>query len=232
MTPRTQQAEQQPNSKQEPDSERQPVGQRRVTGYTVVLPPGWSRVPVRQGSAGAVRAAVDEALKAVPRSVPRDRIPPYRAELEGRLRAMVNRARGQGGVDLYLPVAPMHGIPVSASFLVSEGTVGGPDDGIDPAQVATYLATEATGDGAGTPVTVDGTLSARREHTAPPDEQAGIDDVGSRRVDYMIPVPGDRGRWLLVAFSTLGAGNPEDNLAGILVELFDAIMSTFRWTYS
>jgi hypothetical protein len=34
---------------------------------------------------------------------------------------------------------------------------------------------------------------------------------------------------VVVAFSTLGGGDPDDQYAKILVELFDAIMSTFRW---
>jgi hypothetical protein len=44
-----------------------------------------------------------------------------------------------------------------------------------------------------------------------------------------VPVPGEAGRWLLFAFSTLGAGDPGDEVARVLVQLFDAMMSTFRW---
>jgi hypothetical protein len=196
-----------------------------VTGYTVVLPPGWVRVPVRYGSAKAIRVAVDEALKSVPRNVPRDRIAPYRVELEGRLRKMVTTARGQGGIDLYLPAAPMHGLPVSASFIVSEGTIGDSGRDVDSVHVVNYLATE---NGEGAPVTVDGTHAVRRERTAPPEQAAEL-DAGSRRVDYMVPIPGSQNRWLIIAFSTMGGGDPEDGLSGVLVELFDAIMSTFRW---
>jgi hypothetical protein len=197
-----------------------------------VLPPGWCRIPVQSGSAKAVRAVVDVVLKGVPSSVPRDRIPPYRAELEGRLRTMVKEARGKGGIDLYLPIGPMHGIPISASFIVSEGSVGASvgasgDDGeeLDPAKLVTYLATE---DGSGAPVTVDEVPAVRSEHVAAPEPSAEV-EAGSRRVDYMIPVPGTPDRWMLVGFSTLGGGSPDDELSGILVQLFDAIMSTFRW---
>jgi hypothetical protein len=210
---------------------------RPVAGYTLVLPPGWFRVPVRHGSAKAIRGAVAESLRALPSTVPRDRVPPYRAQLEGRLRTLVTQARSRGGVDLYLPVTPMHGIPVSASFIVSEGTVGDLGQEVDPVQVVAYLATEAAtgategpaGSTKATPVTVDGTAAVRREHMAPPEPGTEI-EAGSRRVDYIIPLPGDAGRWLLVAFSTPGAGDPSDRFAGMLAELFDAIMSTFRWT--
>jgi hypothetical protein len=147
-----------------------PPAPGRVTGYTVVLPPDWCRIPVRHGSEKAIRAVVREALKSVPRSVPRDRIAPYQVELESRLRTMVTGARGQGGVDLYLPAGPVHGIPVSASFLVSEGVLGPSGEDVDPVRVVTYLATE---DGAGAPVTVDGAAAVRAEHTAPAGQITG-----------------------------------------------------------
>jgi hypothetical protein len=201
---------------------------RPVTGYTVVLPPGWCRVPVRQGSAKAIRAAVDEAIRSVPGNVPRDRVAPYRVELEGRLRAMVATARSRGGIDMYLPAAPMHGLPVAASFIVAEGTVGAPGPDHDPVHLVTYLATEEAGSA---PVTVDGAPAVRREHTALPEQAAEV-DAGTRRVDYIIPMPGGQGRWLIAAFSTMGGGDPGDELSGVLVQLFDAIMSTFRWSYA
>ena len=53
---------------------------------------------------------------------------------------------------------------------------------------------------------------------------------GSRRVDYLIPVPGHSRSMLVVAFSTIGDGDPDGQFAKLLVELFDAIMTTFRWT--
>ena len=80
----------------------------------------------------------------------------------------------------------------------------------------------------GSPVNVDGVTAARSEQAAPPDPARGI-EYGSRRVDYVVPVPGAPDRWLLAGFSTLGAGDPDDGLARMLVQLFDAIMSTFRW---
>jgi hypothetical protein len=51
-------------------------------------------------------------------------------------------------------------------------------------------------------------------------------------VDYVVAVPGDPDRYLAVAFSTFGGGDPDDAFARQLVELFDAMMSTWRWTWS
>jgi hypothetical protein len=199
----------------------------RATGYSLVLPPGWCRIPVRHGSKKAVQAVVDQVLTSVPRNVSRDKIAPYRVELEGKLQTMVREARGKGGIDLYMPLEPIHGLPVSASFVVSEGTLGNPGEEADPVQVVAFLATQG-GDGA--PVEVDGMPAVRTEHTVLAEPAAEV-EAGSRRVDYMIPVPSEQNRWLLAGFSTLGAGDPDDEFSGALVELFDAIMSTFKWTY-
>jgi hypothetical protein len=54
-------------------------------------------------------------------------------------------------------------------------------------------------------------------------------EAGSRRVDYVLPVPGQPGRWLIVTFATPGDGDPDGEFAGLLVNLFDSIMLTFRW---
>ncbi|MFJ6569835.1 hypothetical protein ACIQNU_20670 [Streptomyces sp. NPDC091292] len=42
-------------------------------------------------------------------------------------------------------------------------------------------------------------------------------------------MPDDPGRWFVAAFSTVGGGDPRDDLADALVEWFDAVMATFRW---
>jgi len=118
-------------------------------------------------------------------------------------------------------VLPMHGAPVGASFIVSELSLGT----ADPAMVVAHLVTE---DDAVLPVTVDEAVGLRIERAAGPSPGEGI-DVGSRRVDYVLKVPGDPERWLVIAFSTLGGGDPDDDIARLLAGLFDAMMSTFRW---
>lgn len=55
---------------------------------------------------------------------------------------------------------------------------------------------------------------------------------GGRNVDYFVSVPGDPGHWFVAAFSTIGAGNPHDDLASAMVEWFDALMTTFRWSWT
>jgi hypothetical protein len=190
-----------------------------------VLPPAWRKIPVRSGTDKAIKEIVDQAFANLPKDIPRDKVTPYRMELGRQLTDAARRARQQGGTELYLPVELEHGTLIAASFVVSEGLIGSPSEDVDPAQVVALMAAESDG----SPVTIDGAMGMRTERVAPPDPGNGV-EFGSRRVDYALSVPGDPHRWLLIAFSALGAGDPDDKFAKLLVELFDAIMSTFRWT--
>lgn len=201
-----------------PDSS---TSNKRACGYSLVLPPGWRRIPLRTGTEKAIRAAVKEALATLPREAPQDRIGLQRLELERRLTALTRQARGKGGIDIYLPIGPVYSAPVAASFLVSELSL----KPSAPARVAAIIARE---DDTWQPVTLDGIDGLRVEHAA----QADLtDNPASHCVDYVIPVPGRPGRWLAAAFSTLGGGSPDDEVARLLTELFDAIMLTFSWEW-
>ena len=207
-----------------------------ASGYTLVLPTGWRRIPVREGSKAAIRTILDEVFARYPAGKSRDQVIKHRVQLEGRLTDMVRKARSSGGIDLYLPVEYVHGTAVPASFVVSRATLGQPDDGVpvDPAQVVAFFVTEAGSAAGNTPVEaapaeVDGVACARTEAVAAPDPGQDV-PLGSRRVDYVVPVPGQPGQWLISAFSTVGDGDPEGEFAKLLVSLFDAIMLTFRWT--
>lgn len=79
-------------------------------------------------------------------------------------------------------------------------------------------------------VEVDNVPGVRTERTAQADQDGS--ELASRRVAYVVPVPEDPGRWVSVVFSTVGAGRPDDELSDLFVELFDAMMSTFRWSRS
>jgi hypothetical protein len=190
-----------------------------------VLPPGWERVPVRSGTTEAIKRILDQKLRTVPVKVSRDAIIPYRVMIEGHLRKIAAEARKQGGLDLYLPVDLRGGTLISASFVISEGTLAA--SGRDPAPAA--ILTALTEDDDAAPVSVANSPALRREHFAPADLASGT-EYGSRRVDYVVPVPDDGSRWLVAAFSTVVNEEAPDWFAKLLVELFDAIMSTLRWT--
>jgi hypothetical protein len=175
---------------------------------------------------------VDEVLRRYSKGVSRDKLTRYRIDLERRLSDMAMQARSAGGVDLYLPIEDSHGVTITASFVVSQVTLPAPPDPdppdaeqVDTARFVSYL-TSADDDVA--PVVIADAAAARKESVAAADPARQI-PYGSRRVDYMLPVPGQSRGMLLVAFSTIGDGDPEGQFAKLLVELFDAIMTTFRW---
>jgi hypothetical protein len=175
---------------------------------------------------------VDEVLQRASAGVSRDALTPYRVELERRLSEMAKQARSAGGIDLYLPVEYSHGVTVSASFVVSQITLpelSGEMPGADQVDAAQFVAYLGSGDGGATEVDIADVRAARKESVAAADPGQQI-AYGSRRVDYMIPVPGQSRGMLMVGFSTIGDGDPEGEFAKLLVELFDAIMLTFRWT--
>jgi hypothetical protein len=196
-----------------------------TTGYTIVLPPGWQQIPLQLGTGKAVKKILDDAFSKLGLDLPRDKVTPYRKELERRLGQLITQARRNGGVCLYLPVEFMHGTPISASFVVFEGSLGSTGD-IDPALIVSHL---AAGETNAKPVSVNGAMAVRIERTTPPDPSNEIEH-SSRRVDYVISVPEEQDRWLVVAFSTPDSKDQDGKHAKLLVELFDAMMATFRWT--
>jgi hypothetical protein len=181
-----------------------------VTGYALVLPTGWRRIPAQSGTKAAMRGITAEVFRRFP-EISRDKLTPYRIELERRLSDMARQARSAGGLDLYVPVEYVHGTAVPASFVVSRvtlpvGTAGdqgdpdAPPEGeaatADPAEVIAAV-TAANGDAR--PVVVDGAKAVRTERAAGPDPAQEI-PAGSRRADYMIPLPGRADRWLIATF--------------------------------
>lgn len=199
-----------------PDHQRAPA----PTGYTLVLPPGWSRIPLRRGTEQAITRVLDRSFA----TFPRDQVASLRRELHLRLQDLAGRARQSCGLDLYLPAERMHGVTVTASFVVAEMSLVSAEP-VDPSMLVARLAADSEHSRA---VELAGTAGTRTEHVAPADPEQGAEHA-SRRVDYVLPVPTDPTRWVIVTFSTLGAGDPGDGFAELLVELFDAIMTTFRW---
>jgi hypothetical protein len=192
-----------------------------ATGYSLVLPSPWRRIPLRGGTQAAIKGILDEVF----RGLPRDKLAPYKYEIKQWLNRAAVTARQGGGTELYLPVGLKEDSLISASFVVAEFPLESPGQA-DPAVVAAELAAAEEG---AQEVTVRGAPGVRTERTAEADPGAGV-EYASRCVTYLVNVPGSPSRWLSIAFSTLGAGNPDDDFAQLLVQLFDAIMLTFQWT--
>ncbi|MEV8074163.1 hypothetical protein [Streptomyces pseudogriseolus] len=151
--------------------------------------------------------------------------------MESRFRGVVAEARRSGALDLYLPVRKTGTVNLGASLVVSETLLPrrGESDAGDPTDVAVRLLSRDGSRNADlSSGELDGAVAVRREHVVPADAGRGA-ELASRRVEYLASVPGDAARWFLAAFSTVGGGRPDDELADALVEWFDAVMATFRW---
>ncbi|HYZ55271.1 MAG TPA: hypothetical protein VE733_17465 [Streptosporangiaceae bacterium] len=203
--------------------DQQPGPCARAVGYSVILPPSWAKIPLRNGTDAAVRRILDRSFA----GFSRDQVAQQRHELRERLGKLIASAKSNAGLDLYLPVELMRGLAVPASFLVSEGAFdAGPET--PPEEIVAVLAAR----GADASLTeVDGAIGVRQDKIVPPDRARDI-QYGSRHVDYTLAVPGDTRRWLVIAFSTIGAGDPGDDIAQLLTGLFDAVMTTFRWRHA
>ncbi|MET8677865.1 hypothetical protein ABZW18_09795 [Streptomyces sp. NPDC004647] len=194
-------------------------------GYTLIIPPGWARIPLREGTKEALERIFFTHMDKVPDGVARDDAMSLRLELRRQLQKRARAARRNGGLDLYLPVIPRGGTLVAASIIVSELPIGGADN----ARVLSRLAANTAGPGV-TAVKLDGVKAVRRESQVAADSSQEI-DVDSRRVEYVLPVAGTSGNFLAISFSTPGDGNLDSELTDVMVELFDAVVSTFKWRY-
>ncbi|MGA5120195.1 hypothetical protein [Streptomyces pseudogriseolus] len=175
----------------------------------------------------SILALVDRSVDELPEELPRDDVSKVRMELFKQLRKAARKASKANGMMLYLPVERVHGSVVPASFVVSE-PISATGAGFLSEQVFTGV---AAGRGESETVTVDGATATRIERVVPPPEGSEM-QFPSRRVEYMLPVPGSPfPRWLAIAFSTVGDGKPNSEYSSALVDLFDAVMMTFRWSY-
>ena len=201
-----------------------------VRSYRVVLPEPWRRIPTGPGRSERIAEMVAEAATRLPRDVPPDQAGPWRRELERRMTADVQAAADNGAVDVYLPSDTWHGFLIGASFIVSlVAPPGLVPDGATGEEAAALLITElAAGEGADL-MSIDGTPWVRVESVEEADPARADIDVGTRRVEYLTPHPDIPQRWIIVAFSCTGAGDPTDEVADVTVRLFDAIMGTWRW---
>jgi len=77
---------------------------------------------------------------------------------------------------------------------------------------------------------VDGQPALREETVESADPAADpLATHPGRRVTYTVSSPDSGHSWVIFTFITLGDDNPDGPLAHLLVELFDAHLTTLRW---
>ncbi|GAA4703587.1 hypothetical protein APR04_000546 [Promicromonospora umidemergens] len=191
--------------------------------WAFLLPPGWARFPTGAARRRELDRAVDQVVAGTfPEGASPVDVESHRQALRDSLRQAFSAA-GTGAV--YVPTEPMAGIAIPASIIETElfGLVG---------RSATEVAASVLGDAKeSTAVDVDGRPGVRLASTlgeAP--HPAGRPVAGTRQVTYVVARDEAGGDWLVLSFSAVWSDPGTERLAEVLVDFFDAVMATFRWT--
>ncbi|MET8456308.1 hypothetical protein [Streptomyces parvulus] len=203
---------------------------RSPNGFNLVPPPGWDVIPLHMGTKEAMDHIVRKAVAQLPVGFPKDDIPKARLKLTQEMKKVVRRARAKGGMTLYLPTERVHGVALPVSIVASE-PIEIPRVRSDSGPEAVLAALASVTPGAETRA-LDDTAALRSERDVPADPAQGV-DVAHRRVEYFVPVPDSTpDQYLTFSFSALIAPGSDLAFYDTLVELFDAVMGTFRWSYA
>ncbi|CAL9296354.1 hypothetical protein [Streptomyces sp. SudanB66_2053] len=199
-------------------------------GFNLVPPPGWDVIPLRTGTREAMDRIVRKAVAQLPPGFPKDDIPKARLKLTQEIKKVVRRASAKGGMTLYLPTERLHGVVLPVSIVASE-PIEIPRVRSSSGPEAVLAALASVTPGAQTRE-LDGVAALRSERDIPANGDKGV-DVAHRRVEYFVPVPDSTpDRYLTFSFSALIAPGSDLAFYDTLVELFDAVMGTFRWAYA
>lgn len=179
------------------------------TDFTMMMPPGWVRIPVADGSNAMIVALAKE----------RSAIAPVESREEARralvklLTESINEARSAGGIDVFLNLDMVGDLPVPASCLVSYVEAQGHLPSVED------LPARLGGPGVALSV-VDLPVgrAVRREATRLLENSVVLTELA-----FWLHVPGRDG-FLVLAFST-----PSAELAPALLGLFDAMAGTVQW---
>jgi len=200
--------------------------------FVIAMPPGWLRLPALEGDREVLDLMIDGIVAdTLPDSLPRDSTEPWRGELRKRLTASVVEAREAGATAVYLPVRPVNGVTVPASIIESEIDDEGHPDSVGV--LAAILGDPAlASQGADASLrSVDGAPAARTDRTIRKVQRdADWPEVTTRQIVYTIEVPHREGRWIVLSFSSVSSDDSGSALSDALATLFDALVSTFRFT--
>ena len=179
--------------------------------YELVVPDGWWAIDLDPGRREAnVAALVEQQWRGV------DDAPLLKAQAREELVRRAEEAARVGGRQLFLSVGTLAGVPLSASLLVSSVPLATPGELTDLAESRR----EAGRDVGHVALPAGPALRTRWRETS----VEGPDQPSTTCLDLHVPVPSEP-RVLLLQFRT-----PMEPLADALVEVFDAIAGTLRWS--
>jgi hypothetical protein len=182
-----------------------------VSGYRIVAPDGWFAVDLEPGRMErSVAALVKRQFAGI------DNAPHLKAQARQQLLAQTQAAQAAGGLEMFLSLQQVAGVPIAASLVIF--LVPTPGQVVTAADLARSL---DTGDERRVTVVDLPVGQAVRVF-----RRTGTEDgSASATLEVFVPVP-HNGEWLLLSFAM-----PLGPLAPALTKLFDAICTTLRWDY-
>ncbi|MFL6114625.1 MAG: hypothetical protein ACJ786_25210 [Catenulispora sp.] len=183
--------------------------------YRLLVPAeGWTRIALDpQSWPRRIAAMVEKQFRGI------DNAPHIKAEMRADLERRCRNAWEGGGVELYLASMDIHGIPVSASLLVT--VIPRPAGQAKPSMRALALAAGAEGREARVEAMPAGEALVQRYKTPPqPGDGSTYPDT---HYDALFDVPNTDSQ-LLLSFST-----PVAPLADVLTELFESVALSLAW---
>ncbi|MFF4347709.1 hypothetical protein [Streptomyces sp. NPDC001530] len=193
--------------------------------YRLLLPEGWFRVRIDpEGRERSVDALLDRQFEGV------DNAPHIKRQVREELLAQAAAAFQDGGIELYISLQQAGSLTIPASLLIT--LLPPPPGGSLPTAHDLEDLLSADGEAEISAVELStGTAVRVRRVTGQPNRPAPAGVPGSTdqalpsvTLDYQLPVPGT-GAHLLLTFST-----PLVQIADAMVELFDAVAGSLRWT--
>jgi len=185
--------------------------------YTMLLPPGWTRVAVDDATDGVFSSLIEDVVGRAPSA----RRGALRDMLTTAVRSALASARSRRAIDLVLSFAEVEGLPLPASIITFP--LEPPEDGRSAEETLVALARPGS-----RAVEIDGLPALRRVIDMPGD--AGT--PAHRAVHYIVHVPWQT-RWLLFTASILSSEDPGyGEVREALEALVDAMIATVRFAKS
>ena len=184
--------------------------------FTMVLPPGWVRIPVDADTDAVFSAMIDGVVE----RAPVERRAALGAMLRTASRQSLASAREHDALDLILSFATVDGLPIPASIatfrIVPPAAAGSTTE-----EILVSFATRGA-----SAVEIDGTPAIRRVS-----EAAAGDDSPPHRGIHHIVHHRHRDEWLLITASIIASDDPEYlEVMDAIETLVDAMVSTIRFT--
>ena len=193
--------------------------------FELVVPEGWVQIPTTPETARLRSRVIDGVIRErLPKTLPRDKVGPWRRMLRKALVDATDEACRQNARSVLMPLAEFSGVRLPGSLLAT--VVEGEDETAeDPERLMASLLADAGPDG--TFLEIGGAPAVRVASLV---DSAEIGrKAPSRRVSYYVSNPDAPGAWGLLTFTVLTDGDPDAEPVRAVTLLFDMVVSTLRW---